>query len=61
MSKDQQQHKVQFYLGDLGAIIPFMVMLVILVALVISGHKSAQNYWTAAFTGIVTAYLLCKD
>ncbi|MBQ6150742.1 MAG: hypothetical protein IJJ03_03710 [Mogibacterium sp.] len=61
MSNNQKQHKVQFYLGDIGAIIPFVVMLVILVALVISGHKSAQNYWTAAFSGIVVAYLLCKD
>ena len=60
MAKTQEK-KIQFHLGMFGAILPFVVMLVIIVALVVTGNKSAMNYWTGAFAGIVVAFLLCKD
>lgn len=57
----EEKRELQFYLGDFGAMLPFIMMLVTIVFLVVSGNKSAKNYWTGAFVGIVIAYILCVD
>lgn len=61
MKTKNEKKEIRFYFGDVGAIIPFVVMLVVLVSLVVTGNKASQNYWSGSFAGIVVAYILCKD
>ncbi len=51
----------KFYLGSLGALIPFLVFLVLVVYLVASGSLSSKTAGGAAFVGFVVAFLMMRD
>ena len=56
-----ENKKIEFYFGNIGAVIPLVVMLGGIVLLVVAQLKNAKNYWSAAFLGLVAAYVLIKD
>lgn len=58
---NEENKKIGFHFGNMGAVIPLIVMLVGIVLLVVAGLKNAKNYWSAAFLGLFVAYLLIKD
>lgn len=61
MESIKKNNKVEFYFGNIGAVIPFLTMLFSIVLLVITGHRATKYYWSAAVLGVFVGYILIKD
>lgn len=55
------QKKIEFHFGNLGAILPFIIMLVTIIVMVVTDHKATKYYWSAAVLGILAGYIFMKD
>ena len=56
-----ESQKVQFYGGLIGATIPFLVMIGMLVLLTVTKHSGLKIFWTAGVAALCATFLLAKN
>lgn len=56
-----KQDKSKFYGGLLGATLPFITMIVMLITLTITKHTGLKCFWTAGVAALCVTFLLARD
>jgi len=58
---DKRKQGIEFYGGLIGATIPFICLIVMLVLLTITKHTGLKCFWVAGLTALCATFLLSKD
>ena len=58
---NEKQEKLEFHGGIIGAIIPFISMIIFMMMLVITKHNSMKSFWVPGLLALCLSFFLAKD
>lgn len=56
-----EEKRIEFYGRKIGAWLPMITMVIVMIMLVITGNVSLKLFWIAGFSGLCAGFLLAKD